>query len=757
MKQNNKWLQSGLTMALIAGLTACSNDSTKTDSEETETLTEKKIGYFQEVQSDDQLLAHVTQGLTTTEETDDVADATVELVTADSAAELSAEAPSDAAVPNVAGASESSTKFSGTYLQEDGVDESDIVKYDGDHLYVAEQPDYYYGWNIMIEAPESMALSEPFPTSIAAVDQYADIRVLQTQQAPASAQEIAKITLSEANLRVDGLFLLPADDENSKDLLAVVGAGQDYYGWDYWSRSSAWSGGRTALIIEDVADPTQSSEEWKIEIEGNLIASRRIGDVVYLVTRYYPNSTIIPMLKLAAESSTGEESSTSAAGAETSTADDSTSSEDTVAISDVMPGKSLNDGEITPLLNATDCLIPSSSTVEEDYYYQSFVTITAINLRAPGEYKSLCFDAPSDGFYASQEAIYFSHYNWTSEETIIHKFKFQDGNPAYAGSGEVKGTLGWSNPSFRFGERNGILHVVSSPANNFGVLEDVIEPAVESSDDAVSVSAEPDAETFAAESTTESDTLTGHRLTLLRESSTAYELEEVTHIPNENSPAAIGKPGEDVYAVRYTGNRAYVVTFERKDPLYILDISDSSAPAIVGELEVPGFSSLLHPIGDDLLLGFGYAADDEGFRTGYKVELFNVTDPTAPTSVDSVTIGETGSYSTVENSHHALSYLSGGDDENDRFALPIDRYGANYTWLDTGLYLYEIEGAAEPSTATISSKGALIIESASETQSYSNYYGEQRSIIHGDAVHYISNDDVWSSSWNDTSTLVGPQ
>jgi len=64
------------------------------------------------------------------------------------------------------------------------------------------------------------------------------------------------------------------------------------------------------------------------------------------------------------------------------------------------------------------------------------------------------------------------------------------------------------------------------------------------------------------------------------------------------TPTLLGKvdkiaPKEDLFATRFAGNCAYVVTYERKDPLWVIDISNPAAPVIRGELEVPGWSEKL--------------------------------------------------------------------------------------------------------------------------------------------------------------------
>ena len=118
-----------------------------------------------------------------------------------------------------------------------------------------------------------------------------------------------------------------------------------------------------------------------------------------------------------------------------------------------------------------------------------------------------------------------------------------------------------------------------------------------------------------------------------------------------------GKPWETIHGIRFVGEVAYAVTFLTTDPFYVVDLADPTAPTVVGELELPGFSSYLHPVDDDHVVGFG--PDERGEASA---KLFDVTDPTAPSVVDSVTLG---SESAVTWDHHA--FVSLGDN---RFAIP---------------------------------------------------------------------------------------
>ena len=60
----------------------------------------------------------------------------------------------------------------------------------------------------------------------------------------------------------------------------------------------------------------------------------------------------------------------------------------------------------------------------------------------------------------------------------------------------------------------------------------------------------------------------------------------------------LGK-GESVFSSRLMGDRGFIVTFRQVDPLYVVDLSDPAEPRVTGELKIPGFSSYLHPVGDD--------------------------------------------------------------------------------------------------------------------------------------------------------------
>lgn len=124
--------------------------------------------------------------------------------------------------------------------------------------------------------------------------------------------------------------------------------------------------------------------------------------------------------------------------------------------------------------------------------------------------------------------------------------------------------------------------------------------------------------------------------------------------------------GETIRSVRWFDDVATVVTFRQTDPLYVVDLSDPTAPAVTGELKVPGYSAYLHPLGEDRLLGVGQDATAEGRTTGVLVQTFDLADRTAPAQVDTWT--EAGTWTAVEGDSRQFTYLP----ERRTALLPLD-------------------------------------------------------------------------------------
>jgi hypothetical protein len=114
-------------------------------------------------------------------------------------------------------------------------------------------------------------------------------------------------------------------------------------------------------------------------------------------------------------------------------------------------------------------------------------------------------------------------------------------------------------------------------------------------------------------------------------------------------------PGQEIYSVRFIGDSGYVVTFRRVDPLYTIDLSSPAAPRVAGQLELSGYSAYLHPVAGGLLLGIGQEVGPGNEPSGTQLELFDVSDPSAPRLLSRAALGS-GSSSQVQYDPHAFLF-----------------------------------------------------------------------------------------------------
>lgn len=93
---------------------------------------------------------------------------------------------------------------------------------------------------------------------------------------------------------------------------------------------------------------------------------------------------------------------------------------------------------------------------------------------------------------------------------------------------------------------------------------------------------------------------------------------------------------ETVKAVRYIDDTAYVMTYKASDPLFIIDLKNSSEPKILGETKISGFSSTLVPVDKNTLLSVGYYTAKENGKDsdGIKIVAFDVSNKTNPKKSD---------------------------------------------------------------------------------------------------------------------------
>lgn len=134
--------------------------------------------------------------------------------------------------------------------------------------------------------------------------------------------------------------------------------------------------------------------------------------------------------------------------------------------------------------------------------------------------------------------------------------------------------------------------------------------------------------------------------------------------------------GEQIYAVRFIGNTAYVVTFRRTDPLFVIDLSDPTSPRIKGELKIPGFSNMLYPFGDGRLIGIGEDGDENGSNGKLKISLFDVSDPQNPKEISKAVMNNYA-YTPAAYEHKAFLRMADGNS----FVIPIS---GDYSYAENG-------------------------------------------------------------------------
>ncbi len=144
-------------------------------------------------------------------------------------------------------------------------------------------------------------------------------------------------------------------------------------------------------------------------------------------------------------------------------------------------------------------------------------------------------------------------------------------------------------------------------------------------------------------------------------------------------------PDESIYSARFVSDTLYLVTFQQVDPLFVIDLSTPDKPAVVGMLEIPGFSTYLHPIDDTHILGIG----QENWTV--KLSLFDVSDPANPVEQSKYLLDDYG-WSSALYDHHAVLYYA----EKGLLVIP------GYAYCYEALYTYRAVSSAYVFTVSAS-------------------------------------------------------
>jgi len=559
------------------------------------------------------------------------------------------------AEPQLGGGGEGATDYSTTNIQVEGVDEADLVKSDGEHIY---------------------AISE------------SNVHIMKAYPAE-EAKVLATITFAD---QPEGLYLV-------EDKLVVYGNDWNLFEDDRYSQGGAY------VKVIDVANPAAPSVFKEVELEGTYRDSRMVGSQLLFISQksfYQPYYEFrLPRVQVA-----GEE-------LELDSFDDGKVhyfdipyrgvNSMQVATFDIATEETELDREIYFMERGQDIYVSTNhlyitypTYLDEDLLvFELAVSLLGDELPRDVE-ERLNTIRNADPILLNREEKLRKQmqemerwvYSLSQEEqdrledrmekevekemenilkeqekSVIHKISFKDGELDYLATGEVTGTI---LNQFSMDEYKGNFRVTTTKNRTWSTFSKNL-----------------DQESY----------------------NNVYVLDEKMRVIGSLEKLA---ETERIYSTRFMGDRAYMVTFRQTDPLFVIDLKDPKNPKVLGELKIPGFSNYLHPYDENHLLGIGRDADINRFggvqADGVKVSLFNVEDVTNPKEVDHIIVQGRGTTSEALNNHKAVLFSK----EKNLLAFPIT-VQKDYSFdAYQGAYLFTV------TPEDIAFKGAITHEEGEE-------------------------------------------
>jgi len=220
-------------------------------------------------------------------------------------------------------------------------------------------------------------------------------------------------------------------------------------------------------------------------------------------------------------------------------------------------------------------------------------------------------------------------------------------------------------------------------------------------------------------------------------------------------------PGERIYSARFMGDRCYIVTFRKVDPLFVIDVSDPEEPKVLGKLKIPGYSDYLHPYDENHLIGIGKETvpaeeGDFSWYQGVKISLFDVSNVSAPKELDKFVIGDRGTETPVLYDHKALLF----DRKRKLLVLPVlvaeideEKYPSGYPPYTYGEYVFQGAYVFNVSLDGVMFKGRITHVKgdvlARSGWYFESLYSVKRALYIDDVLYTISEKKVKMNSLGD--------
>ena len=597
--------------------------------------------------------------------------------------------------------------YSGTNNQEEGVDEADFVKTDGYNIY------YLQGQKLHIfGVPEFGQLSDLSNTTVEGTPQAMML----------DGDELVVIST-----------LSPWSLSRSSPVIDEMGWDGEYGNW----RTSSL----TKFTVYDVANRSEPDIERELYIEGSYITAREVNATVRTVSHAWMDvqglQTWLDLpngyWNLDYEDPLRTEIRQKVAW---DTIENNRNALTTLTLEDLLPQVYEYSNGVVTTHSMTDgeC---ADFVAPKEGFNRGISSIFSLDLTSD------TFDFEVDHIvgtypqvYASQDLLVLaeSAFDWwwfwgndeANEMTNLHTFDISGETTVYTGSGRVNGTV---VNQFALSEYEGVLRVATTAGQWARWWMEDPEP------------------------------MSSQLVTLVR----SMDSETGEQILIEAGRVDGIAPGERIWSARFDGDRAYIVTFEQIDPLWVIDVSDETQPTILGELKVPGVSTYIHPLSRDHLLTIGMGpANEDGTGldwSGTQISLFNITDPSTPSRdaalrlspVNSNESDYVWSWSEATYESKAFQYWA----PKELLAIPL----STYRYLDyevNGRYYWSYDYVSKlilvnvnETTGNLSVYGTVDhsdLYTQGENNRWWNEYNIRRSIFMGDYVYAISSAGITATN-----------